>query len=316
MSSSEPVRVLAACAAFDCPACDHYRASRCRGCAIENRELAEAGKECCAVFRCVQEHALESCDYCTAVLCPHLRLGELCVVGSRYGDEVADHAEQLTSHLAGHQERMEESRSLLGAKAVVRLRWYLHALDRFQDEGLEVASSWDIGRKVGVKPGLVRKDLSYLRGPLGTPSVGYHIDSLRRSLQEVFSFDRVRRCAWVGARALLADPSLLNQSAKYNFECVAIFDADSKLIGKPIWKDVQAWPLEMMPQAVKELGISCAAVAIGDELAQRAADLLVAAGVRAILNLTGVPLVVPPGVMVHQADPVTQLFMLAYYSGT
>ena len=315
MSSNEAVRVQAACAAFDCPACDHYRAGKCRGCAIENLALRQAGQEYCAIFRCVQEHSLESCDYCTTVPCPHLRLGELCVVGSRYGDSVTDHAEQLTSHLTGHQEHMEATRSLLSAKAVVRLRWYLHALDHFQAEGQEVVSSWDIGRKVGVKPGLVRKDLSYLRGPLGTPSVGYSVESLHRSLQEVFRFDRARRCAWVGARALVADPSLLNQSAKYNFECVAIFDADPEMIGKPIWREVRALPLELLPQTVKDLGISCAAVAIADELAQKAADLLVSAGVRAILNLTGVPLVVPPGVMVHQADPITQLFMLAYYSG-
>ena len=176
------------------------------------------------------------------------------------------------------------------------------------------AAVLSIGSKVGVKPGLVRKDLSYLRGPLGTPSVGYHIDSLRRSLQEVFSFDRPRRCAWVGAQALLRDSSLLDESAQYNFECVAIFDADPGMIGRPIWRDIQALPLEKIPRVIKDAGISCAAVAIGDELAQKATDLLVAAGVRAILNLAGVPLVVPPDVMVHQADPITQLFMLAYYS--
>jgi redox-sensing transcriptional repressor len=200
----------------------------------------------------------------------------------------------------------------LGEKTVARLHRYLGAIHELIARGEHVISSWDIAHQVGVKPGLVRKDLSYLGRQLGTPSVGYEAEMLRRSILEIMGMTETQRCVWIGAAGLLAQPQDFEESACPVLECVGVFDEDPKIVGRAVSAGLNVQPMDELPQALRAQRISSAVIGANLRDPQAAADQVVRAGVRAILNLSPKPLRVPKGVTVHQADLATQLFTLAY----
>ncbi len=175
---------------------------------------------------------------------------------------------------------------------------------------MKVVSSADLGAKIGVNPSLVRRDLSYF-GQFGTPSRGYQVSALHKSILSVFELVQERSLAWVGADRLLADVHVIEQFGRHNWQVVAVFDPDAKREGEQI-AGVTVMGMSQLKQVAAAQRIDAAVVAVRDEQAQRVANRLVEAGIDALLNLTAAPLVVPEKVAVQQADIATQLLLLSY----
>ena len=195
-------------------------------------------------------------------------------------------------------------------RSVSRLRWYLAALEAYREAGIQVVSSADIGAKVGVSPSLVRRDLCYF-GQFGTPSRGYEVADLLEGILTVFEVVRERWVAWVGAERLRADPRVLEQFARHNWQVAAVFDPDPAEQGSEA-AGMRVLDLSELEKISGGLEIDAAVVAVREEHAQPVAERLVAAGIEAILNLTPVPLALPERVAVQQADLATQLLLLSY----
>ena len=202
----------------------------------------------------------------------------------------------------------------ISEKTIARMRWYLYALDEFTKEGMTVVASREIADKVGVKSGLVRKDLCHFGG-FGRPSVGYNIAYLQKKIKEILRINQVKNVAWVGAQRLADDPSLIEKFAESNCEIEAVFDKDSTKLGMRIG-NLQVLGIGEVEAVAQNLGIEAAVIATPSDDAQEAVDRLTAGGVRAILNLTPVVLVVPPGVAVRNVDLASELMMLSYYCGS
>ena len=199
-------------------------------------------------------------------------------------------------------------------KTIARMRWYLYALDEFTKQGMAIVASREIADKVGVKSGLVRKDLCHFGG-FGRPSVGYNIAYLQKKIKEILRVNRVKNVAWVGAQKLAEEPALIEKFADSNCEIEAVFDKDSSKLGMRIG-NLQVLGIGEVEAVVQNLGIEAAVIATASDDAQEAADRLSAGGVKAILNLTPVVLVVPPGVAVRNVDLASELMMLSYYCGS
>jgi len=174
-------------------------------------------------------------------------------------------------------------------------------------------SSQDVGRKVGVKPGLVRRDLNHFGG-FGRPSIGYDTAFLRGRLEEILHLDDSNSVVWVGASRLAGDASLVQRFADRNCQVVAVFDTDSAWAGKTI-AGLKVNPLSALSDKVQALGVDAAVIAVPAEEAQAVADKLVMLGVTALLNLTSAVLVTPPDAVVRNVDVVAELFALSYYCG-
>ena len=202
----------------------------------------------------------------------------------------------------------------ISEKTIARMRWYLFALDEFAKEDMSVVASREIADKVGVKSGLVRKDLCHFGG-FGRPSVGYNIAYLQKKIKEILRINQVKNVAWVGAQRLADDPSLIEKFAESNCEIEAVFDKDSTKLGMRIG-NLQVLGIGEVEAVAQNLGIEAAVIATPSDDAQEAVDRLTAGGVRAILNLTPVVLVVPPGVAVRNVDLASELMMLSYYCGS
>ncbi len=193
---------------------------------------------------------------------------------------------------------------------VYRLSLYLRALNGLTAEDVTTVSSASIGQLVGVKPDQVRKDLAYF-GQFGTKGRGYDVGELVRAIIRILGTDRIHNVALVGAgnlgRSLLAYKGF----EKRGFKIVAVFDRAG--IGSRIGPDELTIndPSDLM-EVIREKKVRIGIVAVPAVAGQEAAEQLVKAGVKAILNFAPMGLAVPEEVRVENIDLAIGLEGLAY----
>ncbi len=96
------------------------------------------------------------------------------------------------------------------------------------------------------------------------------------------------------------------------FRIVALVDADPTKVGTRVG-DLTVEPVESLQRLVAERGVAIGLIATPAAAAQGAAERLVAAGVRAILNFAPAVVVVPPEVSLRKVDLATELSILSCY---
>ena len=194
---------------------------------------------------------------------------------------------------------------------ISRLPIYLRALDRLAQEGHEVTSSQELGRRLGISSAQIRKDLSHFGG-FGKQGTGYRISFLKEQLRQVLKVEREWEVVLVGAGDLGNAVARYRGFAERGFHITHVFDAASSKIGKKIGSFViQA--ITEMESIVRESNIQIAMIAVPAEHAQSVADILIGAGVKAILNYAPINLTVPDDVHVQYIDPVLHLQRMTYY---
>lgn len=194
---------------------------------------------------------------------------------------------------------------------ISRLPVYLRALDRLTQEGHEVTSSHELGKRLGISSAQIRKDLSHFGG-FGKQGTGYRIDHLSEQLRQVLQVNFEWKVALIGAGDLGSAVARYRGFAERGFHIHCIFDTAPDKVGKRI-NDFVIQPLADMEHVIREERIRIAMIAVPAEAAQTVADKLVAAGVMAILNYAPINLTVPDGVHVQYIDPVLHLQRMTYY---
>ncbi|MCE5204290.1 MAG: redox-sensing transcriptional repressor Rex [Actinomycetia bacterium] len=194
---------------------------------------------------------------------------------------------------------------------IQRLPVYLRCLLQAQAARVRVISSGDIAEMCGTNPAQVRKDLSYL-GELGTRGIGYDVDDLVGHISEVLGITERRKVALVGFGKLGAALYGYSGFAERGFEFVAIVDVDPAKVGTQT-DGITIRHLDDACEVVRASGAEIAIISTPADGAQAAADVVVEAGVKAILNLAPVRLVVPPDVAVRQVCLSTDLQILSFY---
>jgi len=194
---------------------------------------------------------------------------------------------------------------------VGRLPIYLRALTRLAAEGKEITTSQKLGELLGVSSAQIRKDLSHF-GEFGKQGTGYDVASLRDQLAAILKVDREWDVALVGAGPLAEALIRENPFAERGFRIVAVFDSRPEYIGQRL-DSLEILDSERLFDVVRERDLKVAIIAVPTEEAQKVADTLVEAGIKAILSYAPVSLSVPPDVHVQYNDPAAQLQRMAYY---
>jgi redox-sensing transcriptional repressor len=200
----------------------------------------------------------------------------------------------------------------LPAASVERLPSYLRALADLAARGVEGTSSAELAELSGVGPAQLRRDLSYL-GSNGRRGVGYDVAYLYGRVRAALGVAEERRIAIVGAGHL--GHALANYSgfASRGFVVSLLMDIDPQLIGTQI-SGIEVGDVACARELLASHGVSIVVLATPGSHAQEVCDVVVAAGVREILNFAPCTLQVPDGVKVRSVDVGSELQILAFHS--
>ncbi len=196
---------------------------------------------------------------------------------------------------------------------VARLALYLQVLSGLGETGgeQETISSQQLARSAGVNPAKLRKDLSYV-GSYGIRGVGYDVRTLIEEISRTLGAHRAHGVALVGlgnlGQALAGYPGFAGRG----FVISALFDVDPARVGR----DVGGRVIRHLDEAVavcRAGGVTIGVIATPVGAAQQVADILVAAGIRSILNFAPGVLTVPADVEVRYVDLALELQILAFH---
>ncbi|KAA9006274.1 redox-sensing transcriptional repressor Rex [Paenibacillus spiritus] len=198
------------------------------------------------------------------------------------------------------------------SEAVVRrLPVYLRFLNDLNKREISTVSSQELGQKLDLNPAQIRKDLAYF-GDFGRKGIGYDVPYLIEKIRHILKLDQPINVALVGAGNLGHALSNYNAYLKDTMKITAVFDAYEPKVGQKI-HSLTVQPMSELQETVRSQGIRIGIITVPDQEAQNVADLLIEAGIEAILNFAPVILKTPPYVRVHAADFTTDLQSLAYY---
>ncbi len=194
---------------------------------------------------------------------------------------------------------------------ISRLPIYLRTLRLLDAQGVEVTSSQELGRLLGISSAQIRKDLSHF-GEFGKQGTGYNVGYLCKQLEKILKVDCVWPVILVGAGYLGHALASYSGFEDRGFRIVAVLDSDPTKIGAPIGGiDVQ--PMHNLPALVAHYRCQIAVIAVPALSAQRVADEVIAAGIQSILCYAPLTLVAPPHVRVEYIDPVIYFQHMTFY---
>jgi len=191
-----------------------------------------------------------------------------------------------------------------------RLPLYYRYLLEAREQRLTVVSSEMLGDAAGVPAAQVRKDLGYL-GEFGRPGIGYDVAEMQRRLAELLGLATEKEVVVVGAGRLGSAIASYPGFATYSLRIVALFDQDPGKIGTKVG-GLEVLDVKELARFVRERGIQMAILAVPAAEAQKVANQLVAAGIKAILNFAPVKLEVAPGIVVSNEDLAARLATLSF----
>ena len=193
-----------------------------------------------------------------------------------------------------------------------RLSVYLRCLNALDQAGVRTISSQALAEQFHLNAAQIRKDLAYF-GEFGVRGIGYYVKELRRHLRQILGLDRGVRVAIMGAGNLglaLADyPGFRDDG----FEIVALFDTIKEKIGRRSRGGVQIHDTRDFRKIVKRERVGIAVLAVPASAAQAVANIVVGAGITAILNFSPGAITVPRGVKLKSMDLTVSLESLSFF---
>ena len=193
-----------------------------------------------------------------------------------------------------------------------RLSVYLRCLNVLEEAGARTISSQALAEQFHLNAAQIRKDLAYF-GEFGVRGVGYYVRDLKRHLRQILGLDRKLRVAIIGAGNLglaLADYPGFRQEG---FEISALFDTLKEKVGQQSRSGVPIHDIADLRKVTKRDGIRIAVIAVPAPYAQHVLSLVVAAGIKAVLNFSPGALQVPPDVKLKSVDLTVSLESLSFF---
>jgi len=203
----------------------------------------------------------------------------------------------------------------ISESTIRRLSRYYRYLEQIEEKEVKVISSSQLAIKCLVNSNQLRKDLNFF-GEFGTRGLGYHVKDLLTDIRRVLGLDREWRMAVIGIGDLGFSLLAYNDFLKQNYKIVAAFDVDPlRVIGRvseKLGKPVEVLHNNRIQEVARERKIEIGLITTPPSEAQNAADILVEAKVKGILNFTPTQITVPEGYVLRNIFFTTVLDNLAY----
>jgi redox-sensing transcriptional repressor len=193
-----------------------------------------------------------------------------------------------------------------------RLSVYLQCLSALEAADIRTISSAGLAHQFHLNAAQIRKDLACF-GEFGVRGVGYPVRDLKQHLREILGLNQELRVGIIGAGNLglaLADYPGFRQEG---FEIVALFDVLPEKIGSASRGGVPIYDVRTLASVARLERIRLAVIAVPDGAAQRVVNLVVAAGIRALLSFSPGTLEVPTTVKLKTVDLTVSLEGLSFH---
>jgi redox-sensing transcriptional repressor len=210
------------------------------------------------------------------------------------------------------QPKSKQSLEQVSELTTNRLSVYLRSLNELETAGIKTISSQGLAERFHLNAAQIRKDLAYF-GEFGVRGVGYYVRDLKRHLRQILGLDRKLRVAIIGAGNLglaLADYQGFRQEG---FEISALFDTLKEKVGQQSRDGVPIHDIADLKKVSRRDGIRIAVIAVPAPYAQPVLGLIVAAGIKAVLNFSPGTLQVPPDVKLKSVDLTVSLESLSFF---
>lgn len=194
---------------------------------------------------------------------------------------------------------------------VRRLPLYARSLRYLLQDGVLSVSSQELGLRINVTAAQIRKDLSYF-GEFGKQGIGYDVEKLLEQIERILGLTEDWAVALVGVGHLGQAIVRYDGFRSKGIHIVALFDNDPAKLGQEI-AGLPIQSIDRMADVIRQRCIKMGIVAVPAVQAQEVTDILIEAGVRAILSYAPIVVQVPDGVWVRYIDPVAVLHSMTYY---
>lgn len=204
-----------------------------------------------------------------------------------------------------------KSHIVISKATIDRLPLYFRTLRHIQEEGVEIISSEELGRRIGVTPEQIRKDLASF-GEFGKKGVGYFVRELIRNIGEILGLHRNWNIAIIGIGHLGWALANYKNFSSLGFNLAAIFDVDLSKVGLTI-NGIEVQHVNALEEVLQQRQIHIGVITVPAEQAQKVADRLVEAGVKGIWNFAPLRINVPGHVRIISEDLSVGLSSLSYF---
>ncbi|HYW32060.1 MAG TPA: redox-sensing transcriptional repressor Rex [Gemmatimonas sp.] len=198
----------------------------------------------------------------------------------------------------------------IAESTVRRLSMYLRYLEDLDTNGQQTASSDELAHLCGTTPAQVRKDLSFF-GSFGKRGLGYPVHELTDQLRGILGLGHEWRVVIIGAGKIGAALANYRGFLQRGFRVIGVYDNSPEKIGQP-WGDAIVRSMKDLVQDVKREDALIAVLAIPAEGAQDVVDVVIDAGIRAILNFAPAQIAVPPHVSLKSVNMAMELEGLSF----
>lgn len=192
-----------------------------------------------------------------------------------------------------------------------RLPRYLQALQRMHQEKQWTTNSKELGERLGISAAQIRKDLSQF-GEFGKQGTGYSVPFLIDTIQNILHLTNIWEIVLVGAGDLGHALARYQGFANRGFRVAMVFDNDPQVVGTQIGPFTVLDTAEMV-EKVRAGGFRIAMLTVPAPAAQKVAENLVKAGIKAFLSYAPITLNLPPQIHVEYLDPILKLQHMTYY---
>ena len=192
-----------------------------------------------------------------------------------------------------------------------RMSKYFRTLERLLEKNIETVSSDEIAEIDGVTSAQVRKDLSFF-GTFGKRGLGFNIKELKNNIGKILGLNQQWNVAVIGVGNIGMALIDYAEFKKQGFLIKLLLDNDKDKIGKKV-KNLEIKDFSDAKNLLLNENIQIVIIAVPSHVAQNVADVVINAGIGAILNFAPLNIKSPENVMVKNENMSIELEALSYF---
>lgn len=194
-----------------------------------------------------------------------------------------------------------------------RLPLYYRCLNKLKESGITRIKSKELSQITQIPSATIRRDFSHF-GELGRSGYGYEVEYVTEIFHDLLNVNKIVNIALMGVgnlgKALIAN----NFSKDNNLKITCGFEINKESTGK-VLSGVPIYSIEQMSEILDREEIDVAISTVPSESSQDAINMLVDAGITAILNFSPGRVKVPENIDIRYIDLTSEILTLVYYDG-